>query len=97
MAFVRMAFDVFRPGTADEAIARVRRELVPVLERQPGFIAYEVVRTGEDTAAFIHTCATRDQVTAAVAAVADWSRENMTDLVLSVETQLGEIVIASRR
>jgi hypothetical protein len=55
MPYVRVAVDRFHPGAADEVINRVKQGLVPILERQPGFVAYEVVKAGEDSAIFINT------------------------------------------
>ena len=96
MTYVRVALDTFQPGTADEALRRVREQFVPLLQRQPGFLAYEIVRTGEDTALFIHVCETKAQAEAALQAVAGWARDNLGDMVLAVEHHIGELVFSSR-
>ena len=44
MPYVRVAVDRFHPGAADEVLNRVKEGLVPILERQPGFVAYEGLR-----------------------------------------------------
>jgi hypothetical protein len=67
------------------------------LERQPGFVAYEVVKTGEDSAIFINTWETQEQAEAAVQSAAQWVRDNVAARILSVETYVGEIVISRQR
>jgi quinol monooxygenase YgiN len=96
MAHVRIALDTFRPGAADEAIRLTQQELVPLLRRQPGFIAYEIVRTGPDTALFIHTCATEAQAADALQRVLGWAQERLGDMIVSVERHAGEVVFSTR-
>lgn len=96
MAHIRIAIDTFRPGAADEAIRRTQAELVPLLQHQPGFIAYEVVRTGPDTALFIHTCETEAQAAAALQSVLSWARERLGDMIVAVERHAGELVFSTR-
>jgi hypothetical protein len=97
MAYVRVALDTLQPGKAEELLARIREGLLPMLRQQPGFIAYEVIRTSEDTAAFIHTCDTQAQAEAAKQNVAVWVRENVAGLIKSVDTHLvGELAVTSR-
>ena len=97
MAYVRVALDTIQPGKTDELLARIREGLVPQLRQQSGFVAYEVITTGEDTAVFIHTCATRAQAEAAMQSVAAWVREHVAGLIVSVDQHLvGELAYTSR-
>jgi hypothetical protein len=63
----RVAIDRFQAGAADEVLRKVKEGRVPLLAQLPGFLAYEVVKTGEDSAVFIHTCETKEQADVAVA------------------------------
>ncbi len=97
MAYVRVALDTLQPGRAEELLSRIREGLLPLLRQQPGFVAYEVIRTSADTAVFIHTCATQAQAEAAMQNVAAWVRENVAGVIKSVDTHLvGELAVTSR-
>src|SRR4051812_11345664 len=96
MLYVRVALDKFQPNAADEILTRVRQGLLPLLRRQPGFVAYEVIKTGEDSAIFIHTCESKEQAEAAVQTAAMWVRDQIANLIVSVDTHVGELAIASR-
>src|SRR3954447_6470530 len=97
MAYVRVAYDTIQPGKADELLSRIREGLLPLLREQSGFVSYEVVRTGEDSAMFIHACDTRAQAEAAMQNVAVWVRDNVAALIVSVDLHVvGELAITSR-
>jgi hypothetical protein len=96
MAHVRLAIDIFRPGTADEALRRTREELIPLLREQPGFIAYDIVRTGPDEALFIHTCQTKEEAEAALQRVVAWAQANISDMIVLVHRHVGELVYTTR-
>lgn len=96
MAHARIAIDIFKPGMADEALRRTREEFVPLLQAQSGFLAYDIVRTGPDTAVFIHTCATAEEAEAATRQVIDWARANIAGMIESVERHTGEVIFSTR-
>jgi quinol monooxygenase YgiN len=96
MAHVRLAIDVFRPGTADEALRRTREEFIPLLRKQPGFIAYDIIRTGPDEALFIHTCETKEHAEAALQSVVAWAQANLANMIVSVDRHVGELVYTTR-
>ncbi len=96
MPYIRVAIDKFHPGAADEVINRVRPGLLPILARQPGFVAYEVVKLSDDSAIFINTWQTMEQAEAAAQSAAGWVRENVASLIESVETYIGELAVTLR-
>ena len=55
-----------------------------------------MVRTGPDTARFIHTGETRELAEAAVQALAGWARDTLGDMVLAVAHYGGDVVFSSR-
>src|SRR6266571_7508522 len=59
-------------GSVDDVLHRVDRELADAFAREPGFISYEVVRTGERTLASITTFHEREQAEASNELAADW-------------------------
>jgi hypothetical protein len=97
MPYVRVAVDRFHLGAADEVLDRVKHGLVPILECQPGFVAYEVVKTGEDLAIFINTWETQEQAEAAVQSAAQWVKDNVANKVVAVDTYVGELALSHRR
>jgi len=97
MPYVRVALDRFQPGAGDQVLAKVQHGLLPVLRQQPGFVAYEVIRTGADSAIFIHTSETQQQAEASLQSVTAWVQENLAGLIAAVENHVGEVAITSRR
>jgi heme-degrading monooxygenase HmoA len=90
--YARVALWQFAPGTADAVAERVRTELVPQMEREPGFAGYGAARTGEDRAISVHAFATDAQAHAAGEKAAAWVREQIGPSIASVERHEGEIV-----
>lgn len=90
--YARVALWRFTPGTADAVAARVRTELVPQMEREPGFAGYGAARTGEDSAISVSAHATKEQAQAAGERAAAWVREQVGPSIASVERHEGEIV-----
>jgi hypothetical protein len=59
--------------------------------------AYEVLRTGDDSAILINTWETQAQAEAAVQSASQWVRDNVAPKILSVETYVGELTLSPRR
>ncbi len=93
---------VFRllPGQADAEIARCRSEhsLVNLLRQEPGFVAYEVVKLGEDKTMVVQTWETKAHLKRAIPKAAA-ARARLTgvqeSLVVSGKTFAGEVALAS--
>ena len=96
MTHVRVSIDKTPPGRVQELVRRAREGLLPIYRSRPGFIAYEVVATGEDEAVFISTWESREQAEATIETAAAWVRENVPDLVLSAEHHVGDLAYSSR-
>jgi hypothetical protein len=94
--YARVALWQFAPGTADAVAERVRTELVPQMEHEPGFAGYGAARTGEDRAISVHAFATDAQAHAAGEKAAAWVREQIGSSIASVERHEGEIVWSVR-
>jgi hypothetical protein len=58
---------------------RVDRDLADAFAREPGFVSYEVAKTGERTVASITTFQEREQAEASNQLAADWVAEELTD------------------
>jgi hypothetical protein len=86
----------FQSGTADEGLVKARETAYPIYRRQPGFVAYELFITGEDTGIGITTWETHAQAAAAVALDDKWITEHGFTTVSWVQEHVGRIHFSSR-
>ena len=93
----RVAVYKFKPGAADQVIEKARSGFLPLLQAQPGFVRYVVVKTADDTGISYSGWRSKEQADAAVAKAADWVKQNLADLVVSVENHVGEMAWSARR
>ena len=91
MAHVRVAVYRIRPGSASEIVRRAREGMLPIFRQQPGFVAYEGVVTGDEEVVSISTWESAEQAQAAVHMAANWVRENLADMIVSVDNHVGEL------
>jgi hypothetical protein len=66
-------------GSVEEVMHRVDRDLADAFAREPGFVSYEVVMTGERTLASITTFHERDQAEASNQLAAEWVADELAD------------------
>jgi quinol monooxygenase YgiN len=90
--YARIGLWRFKPGTSDAVAERVRAEIVPQMEREPGFVGYGAARTGADSAISVSAHATKEQAQAAGEKAAAWVREHVGSSIESVERHEGAIV-----
>lgn len=90
--YARVALWQFKPGTTDAVAERVRTELMPQMEREPGFAGYGAAQTGANSAISVHAFATKEQAQATGERAAAWVREHVGSSIASVERHEGEIV-----
>ena len=96
MAHIRVAVYTFKPGTVDEVIKRAEAGMLPLFRGQPGFIAYDVAKTGDDRGVSVSTWESAEQAQAAIQVAAGWVKENLADSVVAVENHVGELGFSSR-
>lgn len=61
-----------QPGAINEAVRLVETEMLPIISRMPGFIAYEMVQVGEDVGVTISIFETQEQAEASNRRAAEW-------------------------
>jgi quinol monooxygenase YgiN len=83
-------------GSADEVMHRVDRDLADAFAREPGFISYEVVQTGERTLAAITTFREREQAEASNELAAEWVAEELADFDVERMGVMSGAVMVSR-
>ncbi|MDQ2786541.1 MAG: antibiotic biosynthesis monooxygenase [Chloroflexota bacterium] len=90
--YARIAVWQFKPGAADALTERVKAEMLPLMEGEPGFIGYGVARTGELSGVSVTAFASQEQSQAAAEKIAVWVREHAAASIASVERSEGAIV-----
>jgi quinol monooxygenase YgiN len=83
-------------GSVDEVLHRVDRDLADAFAREPGFISYEVVRTGERTLASITAFHEREQAEASNELAADWVADELADCQVERMGMVSGAIVVSR-
>jgi hypothetical protein len=96
MAHMRIAVYTITRGTAREVAERAEAGLLPIFRRQPGFVAYEGVRVGEDTIISLSSWQGAEQAEAATRQAADWVRQNIADRIRLADNYVGDVLFTSR-
>ena len=86
----------FMSGTADESLVKARETAYPIYRRRPGFVAYELFQTGDDTGIGVTTWETAAQAAAAVAMDDEWITEHGFTTVSWVQEHVGRVHFSSR-
>ena len=97
MQHVRVAIVKFKPGTVDEALRRAETGLLPTFRSQPGFVAYGVVKSGENEGVSLNVWETREQAEKAVQVAATWIKDNLADMTESVQNHVGNLAFFSSK
>lgn len=83
-------------GSIDEALHRVDRDLADAFMREPGFVSYNVTRTGERTVASVTVFHDEDQAQASNELAAQWVAEELGDFGVERLGVIGGEVMVSR-
>ena len=86
----------FGKGSIDELMHRVDRDLADAFAQEPGFIAYQVARTGDRTVASITMFHEHDQAERSNELAAEWVAESLTDFEVERMGIIGGEVMVSR-
>jgi heme-degrading monooxygenase HmoA len=95
----RIGFYSFKPGTLktgapDPLLDKAREELPGLMQQQPGFVRYAVLRSGPDEIASLSVWETREQSEASAKQLVGWVQENFGSNVVSAENLFGETILA---
>ena len=83
-------------GSIDELMHRVDRDLADAFALEPGFIAYQVARTGDRTVASIPMFHEHDQAERSNELAAEWVAESLADFEVERMGVMGGEVMVSR-
>lgn len=85
-----------RAGQMDAFIALQRDAFVPLLRRQPGFLALEIVRTGDDTGVATLWWTSEQARHTATPTLNAWVEERLTPFFIALDNPAGPVVLSSR-
>ena len=85
-----------KEGSIDELMHRVDRDLADSFASEPGFLSYQVARTGEKTVAAITTFRRPEQAEASNELAAEWVAEELADYEVERLGVFGGEVMVSR-
>lgn len=97
MQHVRVAVYKTKRGTVDEVARKAEAGLLPIFRKQPGFVAYGLVKSGEDEGVSLSVWETHEQADKAVQTAATWVKDNIADMIESVQNHVGNLAFFSSR
>jgi Antibiotic biosynthesis monooxygenase len=91
MRHFRVALYDVTSGPVQEVIELARAGFVPIFEKQPGFVRYEVGELDNGGIVSFSVWETADEARRAVDLAADWVKENVADRVRLREEHTGDV------
>ena len=97
MAHARVAIFTFKAGTTREVVDKAERELLPIFQKQPGFLAYTIATSGNDTVLSYSLWESKLDAELANRAASAWVQQNLSRILVSVERYIGEVAFSFPR
>ncbi len=85
-----------RAGAMDAFIALQRTGFLPLLHQQMGFLACEIVRTGDDTGVATLWWASEEARHAATPRLTVWVEQHLAPFFVALDNPAGPVVLSSR-
>jgi hypothetical protein len=83
------------PGRVEETIRLVENGFLPILKKQPGFVAYYAIEAGQNIVVSVSIYKDRASAEAANKAAAAWVTENLSELVDKAGVSVGEVKLVA--
>ena len=93
MRFTRISTYNLTSGTFDELTDIVERGILPAFAKEPGFVNYGLVDTGNHNVVSISIWETREEAQKSASMAATWVKENVSDRVRLLTTQIGDLAL----
>ena len=93
MRYTRLSTYEITNGTFDELTGIVEKGLLPTFAKETGFVDYGLLDTGNHKVVAISIWETREAAQNSAAMAAEWVKQNMTDRVRLVTTQIGDLAL----
>ena len=93
MRYTRVStYDIVK-GTFPELTGLVGKGMLPIFNKEPGFVDYGLVDAGNSKVVAISIWETLEEAQKSVATAASWIKENMADRVTLVTTAVGDMAL----
>jgi hypothetical protein len=93
MRYTRLStYDIVK-GTFPELTAIAEKGILPMFVKEPGFVDYGLVNTGNNKVVAISIWETRDEAQHSVDVAATWVKSNIADRVRLVSTSIGDLAL----
>ncbi|MDP9271453.1 MAG: hypothetical protein M3P14_10875 [Chloroflexota bacterium] len=91
MRYTRLSTYDLTMGTFDELTGIVEKGILPVFVKEPGFVNYGLVDTGNHKVISLSIWETREAAQHSASVAATWIKENVADRVHLVTTVIGDL------
>jgi heme-degrading monooxygenase HmoA len=91
MQHVRVATYTVTKGTFQEVADAAEAGMLPTFRAQPGFVSYGVADLGDEALLSISIWQTRQAAEQATSAAAEWVKENLSERIELVSSQVGDL------
>jgi hypothetical protein len=93
MRYTRLStYDLIK-GDFNELTGIVEKGMLPVFVKEPGFVDYGLVDVGNHKVVAISIWESRDEAEKSASMAATWVKENITDRVRLITTQIGNLAL----
>jgi hypothetical protein len=93
MRYTRLStYDIVN-GTFPDLTSVVEKGMLPQFAKEPGFVDYGLVDIGDHKVVAISIWETREEAQNSIAMAAKWVRENISDRVRLLTTQVGDLAL----
>jgi hypothetical protein len=93
MRYTRLStYDIIK-GTFPELTGIVGKGMLPLFNKEPGFVDYGLVDAGNNKVVAISIWETREEAQKSVVTAATWIKQNISDRVNLVTTAVGDMAL----
>lgn len=93
MRYTRLSTYDITNGTFDELTGIVEKSLLPTFVKEPGFVDYGLVDTGNHKVVAISIWETREEAQKSITMASTWVKEHIADRVRLLTTQIGDLAL----
>jgi heme-degrading monooxygenase HmoA len=93
MQYTRLSTYEVTKGTFAELTGIVEKGLLPTFAKEPGFVNFGLVDTGDHKVVSISIWQTREQAQKSATMSTTWDKANIADRVRPLTTQIGDLAL----
>ncbi len=93
---MRIGLYKIAPGTGRSMVEKAAAGMYPIFRAQPGFIAYELLVSGNDSLVSLSTWESEPDAEKAIRLATEWVQENVPEMVNWTMNLTGDLAFSSR-